>query len=418
MVLRGRWSVGLAVAIGLVHCTYGDGIDEVPIVRDSAGVEIVANVGRGSWTAGTRLQLSAEPVVQFGDALGGEFAFDRVSDVLFVDDSLFIVANQGSGQLVFVSSGGDRRYTVGRSGSGPGEFDRLTAIGMLPSGYLATFDSGHRRMSVFEVGGELVRTVPLEIGLQRGVGTMGIGWLDSGTFVARLLGSAGKTATAEIGKWRLMDSWAELVLFDDDGMALRIPVRTPGDQRLSMLTAREGSEYTIIGLPNPFLRSFVADAQRDRVAFGHTADDEIHILDSDGNLVRIIRRNRLGRGLATGMRNEWIDYRVAGIRDERSRRRRRQQYESMPFPSILPAFRSVVLDEKGRRLWVEEFELGAITSRGETHWSVYAEDGHLLGEVAMPSGFEVLRIGGDYVLGLWKDDLGVEYVQMYELVVG
>ena len=36
----------------------------------------------------------------------------------------------------------------------------------------------------------------------------------------------------------------------------------------------------------------------------------------------------------------------------------------------------------------------------------------------MPSGFEVLRIGGDYVLGLWKDDLGVEYVQMYELVVG
>ena len=90
----------------------------------------------------------------------------------------------------------------------------------------------------------------------------------------------------------------------------------------------------------------------------------------------------------------------------------------MPFPSILPAFRSVVLDEKGRRLWVEEFELGAITSRGETHWSVYAEDGHLLGEVAMPSGFEVLRIGGAYVLGLWKDDLGVEYVQMYELVVG
>ena len=387
---------GAALATGLAQCTYGNGVDDGPVVRDSAGIEILENGGRGKWKPIDRLRVTGQPVVEIGDVESEEFAFERVADALLLDDSLFIVANQGSGEMIFFNFNGDWLYSVGRIGSGPGEFDRLKAIEILPDGCLVAFDSGHRRVSVFEIDGELVRTLPLEAGLERGVGTMGIGWLDRGTFVARILESVGETATAEVGQWRLMDSRAELVFFDEHGLPFGMPIRTLGDQRLSMLTAQVGSEYHIMGLPNPFLRSFVADAKGSRVAFGETSHDEIHVLDANGNSVRIIRRERPGRRLTAGIKDEWIDFMVAGIRNEDTRRRR--QYERMPFPSVLPAFRSLVLDEDGERLWVEEFELGAIMRKGASRWSVYAEDGHLLGEVEMPRGFQPMRIGSEYVL--------------------
>ena len=33
----------------------------------------------------------------------------------------------------------------------------------------------------------------------------------------------------------------------------------------------------------------------------------------------------------------------------------------------------------------------------------------------MPSCFRLFEIGADYVLGLRRDDLGVEFVELYEL---
>lgn len=130
-------------------------------------------------------------------------------------------------------------------------------------------------------------------------------------------------------------------------------MKLAGDQSLSMLAAREGDEYTFVGSSHPFLRLFVGAAKGSRAAFGHTGT----------------------------------------------------QYESLPYPSTLPAFRSVVWDEEGEHLWIEEFELDAITSGAKGRWSVYAEDGRLLGEVLMPTGVELFRVGEDYVLGLWRDEL-------------
>ena len=409
---------GIAVLGGLLSaylslCSCSDGGGHAFVVRDSAGVAIVESVGQGAWTEENGLRIVGEPTVRLGGPRTKEFSFDQVADALVIADSLFIVANRGSGELVFFDSGGDWRYTVGRIGGGPGEFSRLRAIEILPEGHLVAFDSGHRRISVFEVTGELVRTMPLAGALRGGV-AMAIGWLESGTFVARTM-EPGVDAMPDLGQWRRMDSMAEVLVLDENGLPFGDPIRVPGDQTLSMLTAREGDEYRFISLPNPFLRSFVGAAKGLRVAFGQTTRDEIRILNSDGKMVRVIRRVRRKPELTAGMIDQWIDFRVARLSNGVAKRRRQQQYESMPFPSTLPAFRSVLLDEDGARLWVEEFELDAITSGGETRWSVYAEDGRLLGEVRMPVGFRPLRIGKDYVLGLWRDELDVEYVQLYEL---
>ena len=64
-------------------------------------------------------------------------------------------------------------------------------------------------------------------------------------------------------------------------------------------------------------------------------------------------------------------------------------------------------------LWVEEFRRPGGDQR---RWTVSDSDGVMLGTLTMPTEFRLLSAGEDLVLGMWRDDLDVEHVQMYELI--
>jgi hypothetical protein len=49
-------------------------------------------------------------------------------------------------------------------------------------------------------------------------------------------------------------------------------------------------------------------------------------------------------------------------------------------------------------------------------WIVFDSDGRWLGAVEVPPNGRVSEIGADYVLGVWRDELDVERVQMFELI--
>ena len=48
-------------------------------------------------------------------------------------------------------------------------------------------------------------------------------------------------------------------------------------------------------------------------------------------------------------------------------------------------------------------------------WEVFSPDGTWLGQVFLPGRFSVMEVGTDYVLGVHRDDLGVESVQILAL---
>ena len=48
--------------------------------------------------------------------------------------------------------------------------------------------------------------------------------------------------------------------------------------------------------------------------------------------------------------------------------------------------------------------------------TVFDAGGVLLGTLTAPDGLDILDVGDDYALGLWRDDLAVEYVRLYGLV--
>ena len=51
----------------------------------------------------------------------------------------------------------------------------------------------------------------------------------------------------------------------------------------------------------------------------------------------------------------------------------------------------------------------------EAYWSVFDPEGRLVGSLDMPDGVEVLEIGENYLLGLYRDEFEVEYVRAYGL---
>ena len=51
-------------------------------------------------------------------------------------------------------------------------------------------------------------------------------------------------------------------------------------------------------------------------------------------------------------------------------------------------------------------------------WNVFDREGVWLGHVEGPTGLRVTDIGGDYLLGLWRDEVEVEHVMLNALEKG
>jgi hypothetical protein len=73
-----------------------------------------------------------------------------------------------------------------------------------------------------------------------------------------------------------------------------------------------------------------------------------------------------------------------------------------------------VLDRAGN-LWVERGTAGEDVGVEAVAYLVFDPVGVLLGTVSVPP-IRVLEIGDDYVMGIHRDELGVEFVHTYELL--
>ena len=143
---------------------------------------------------------------------------------------------------------------------------------------------------------------------------------------------------------------------------------------------------------------------------------EIREYDVEGRLRRILRVDEVQRAVTPEMIQARIDYAytlgpaATGISNGVWERR----YAETPIPDVLPAFESLLVDEMGW-LWAEVYGWDP-TKPNE--WMVFDPEGRAHGIVATPVGLEVRWIGEDRILGVSKDEFGVEYVRQHALKRG
>lgn len=362
--------------------------------RDSAGVQIVESQS-AQWQQAARWRISAIPLLEIGMTEGeASYLFSRIAGALRLADGGVVVADGGTNQLRFFDANGRYQRAVGREGKGPGEFEHIRALKRCAADSIYAFDLNWQ-LKVYDLSGALKREAPLQ---QPGAGRppYALNCSSNGRFV--ITGWGAQTRQPRIG---LFSAIAPVSVLDASGAQVLQLGEFISSERIG---TANGSG------PHPFGKSTVLALAADQVHVGTNDAFEVRAYGMDGKLRRILR----GPLTNLEIRPEHLErYRTDELaRVPPERRPAMERYlRDMPMTKQFPAYSELQLDPDGN-LWVRRF-----LRPGETQplWAVFSLDGDCLGEVRTPTGMSIVEIGADYVLGVARDELGVERVRVYRL---
>jgi hypothetical protein len=150
-------------------------------VANSVSNEIKVPLAKGDYTDSLRSLGTVTP------EQSPKYPLVRLSGLARAPDGSFLVGDVSEGRVSWFEADGRLRMRIGRSGTGPGEFEEPRLPRFLPDGRLLVADPGARRLHVFSSTGGLVRTVSLaKVGF---VGDMEV--LSGGRLLFALQGGSG-----------------------------------------------------------------------------------------------------------------------------------------------------------------------------------------------------------------------------------
>ena len=139
--------------------------------------------------------------------------------------------------------------------------------------------------------------------------------------------------------------------------------------------------------------------------------DSLAVWDSDGSLARLVRLAEPLRPLSAAAWEAELQRRIAEV-PEQARAGIRALWDRVPRPDTLPAISTVVHDAADH-IWIRGFVFAATDT--SARWIVLDPSGQAVASLDLPAGMEVYDIGTDYLVGVVRDDLDVERVQVWPL---
>ena len=370
---------------------------EAQNIRDSSGVTIVENE-HPQWGSAQRWRIKAEPILQLGVETGDRFyEFAGVRGVVRLSDGRFAVADAGSNEVRVFSPSGDFVAAFGGGGNGPGEFQSIIALWETADREIAVADNIQRRITFFDGRYRVARAVSIEDG-----GTV-LGEVAPGRFVT----ARGNRRMSEADVGKVILGSVHYTLHDADGRVDRELAVIPDAERLGF---RFGGSVTFPYIP--FSAHAESAAGAGVVAWGSGGQPEFTAW-IDVTATRILVR---WEGRRRREATDWVGAYLEGIRANARSANDERYYNRLvrdaPLPRYLPVYQDLLVDGTGR-IWVERYR-----APGETtpEWDVFDVDGIWLGKVETPHRFRVMEIGDDYLAGVFRDELDVEYVRVYELL--
>ena len=362
---------------------------------DSAGIWIVESRAP-AWPPGTEWRVDAEPVFRLGDA--GDHpssSFFQILDVALLPDGEVIVVDGGSAEVRRYDAAGRHLWSTGGRGEGPGEFRFPRYLGRRDDGAFLIWDRALSRVSTIGRNGERLDT-------ERRSGPDGSALVAFDLF--------------DDGYWLV--ALPVVMQTPEPGIAWTDSVRLgryhPVLEEVVRLATVAGMGFVWTGqyeLPVPFsprpLRAIVGN----RVAVASGPAPEVAVHDSTGALVTRYRIARQPVPVTESDVRQVIESLVE--LGQGSEAVWRQWRDDMEIPSHEPAFDRLLADADGN-LWARRFTADLLT-REPPSWDVFDSAGAWLGVVATPGGLTVTAIRDGLVAGVYRDELGIEYVSVHRL---
>jgi hypothetical protein len=407
-----------------------------PLVRDSAGVRTVVNF-EPRWGPGEEWRISEEPVLRIGMVDGAEeYLFDRIRGVTRLSDGTIVVLNAGDSQLRYFAPDGRHLRSVGRSGQGPGEMisprwiDRLEGdtvqvthtygrVRYAPDGTLVgddrlRWDRIHTvsRLAAFEgSAGFLMESCELPTPLFLGdkVLLCGSTYTDV-RFLPDRPGLHHRRALVARSDWAL-ESLDTIGIFARSDL-----IRYSAGGRLQ--TAALGPPYgprgrmQVSGSPP---RLIYTDLRSYRI--------ELHSFDGSGRVLAIEREGALRAPTEFELESFDRAFQASSLFGRVLREQGNPasyRGEVTPVDSLSILIGAPFLDDLGA-VWALVYPPGEDGSFGidpgdpERVHDIFDAEGFYLGQIILQRGIVMHEIGADYLLGVTRDDLGVEYVVKHRL---
>lgn len=415
----GRFRCLLAPALPLLlaACGGSGGSDGAPggwvSVSDTLGDTVVVRTLSGSLRgSGVLLEelsigtLEGPPETQFGNVNGLAVSSDG---------TIHVMDAQGP---VLRSYSPDGRFlrTVGRVGSGPGEYRQPdSGLAVLPDGRLLVRDPGNARIAVYGSDGE-----PLDSWIVRG------GFTTSRPLYVDREGRAWYMLlldpAADLADWRM-----GLLRLSPAGEPIDTVPAPVSEHRDAFLEARREGGVSRTSVPFTPRFSWTVNADGGWVTALST-DYRLEVHRPEGGVLRLER--------------EWtpvpVDPAEKRAHEERVTRNMRSglptwRWNGPPIPDAKPPFQSIHPARDGR-IWVLLHDVGRMVEearpdprgdgvipevwRDRVRFDVFEADGRFLGTVRAPDGLTVFPepvIRGDTVWALTRDELDVQRVVRYRV---
>jgi hypothetical protein len=354
--------------------------------------------------------VSSEPQLTIGVLDGPrEYELFDVSAAARQSDGDIVVVEGRAREVRLYDRDGTFKKTLGGPGSGPGEFQDPAQVLITAADSVIVWDNAYYRITRFDSAGALAGAQSVDRGriakaieppLYPGAAEM----LQDGQLVVRLVEKTGKripngTFRPRSGALRVSAELSRIDTLMFFGGIERVNISAPWGQA-SVAPALAKRTVTATG------------AMRSRTCIGDQERPEIVCFSA--NAVRTIVRWTPEAAPVTEQEIvTWRDTTVAPYTQKMSEREALQVLAQVAVPTARPHYSRIALDRVGN-LWVEQGPTSGAESESVDHL-VFDPTGALLGVVALPP-IEVLEIGDDYVMGIHRDELNIEYLQVHEIV--
>jgi hypothetical protein len=362
----------------LLEIKVTSGPDSVPLYE---APEI--HEGIEGWTLDTVPELMLG-----GDEEDQSLFFYRVTAGVQLDGGSFVIADGGSLELRFFSGDGLLQRTVGRAGSGPGDFGSLDLISSVGDS-LFVHDRWNGRIAVLDEKGTIGRYIRLPPRSEvKGV-------FNSGAILYGVIEppSAGAGYSAFFEHFHVRETYT--------------PDRPVG-RYFSTETywlAVDGDVVMDIG--QPFGRVGSVIVYNTGWFFTEGAGYYVTQYDSSGSAVASFSFPTDPPPLTERHLDQWVAERRPGGGPWRFERAVRQ----IPLHETLPGYVRLLTDSAGN-LWAKPFS----PDDSDACWHVYRRHTNRFAEACLPPNLVPLDISHETVLGVFRDELDVEYVTRHRLI--
>jgi hypothetical protein len=321
------------------------------------------------------------------------------------------ILDQQAAQVRVFDSTGKHVRTIGRPGTGPGELSPATmAVLAGPADVVYVADIMRQRIVALGADGSETGSTPMLV--QRGI-PMRWDVSPEGVFLLQL-----RTMT--------VPGMTDTVPMHD-----RIVARDPKTEQADTLIELESGRTIEFTGGMPRYRLFESEPVwavllDGRLAHGRNDTYRIELLDNDGAVKRVITRpgerrpvTEADRTAILAMMRQAIERQVAG-RGPQAAAMAQQIVQTTQFADHYPVF-AALLGGPGGTLWVQRIrtaddakrEGGTFTTAqdiGASQWDVFDAEGRLLGMLQLPTRFQPLRVQGEHIYGVLRDELDVQHV--------